>query len=85
MFPVCKAILGFICCLSSHFRVALWFWHMIPSADGFRSACLIHGCTEEVFSGASQIIVEKENVEKQMVDFILLAHLLLQGMIIYSK
>ena len=40
---------------------------------------------EEVFSGASQIIVEKENVERHMVDFVLLARLLLQGMIIYSK
>ena len=33
------------------------------------------------------MIVEKKkkNTERQMVDFILLAHLLLQGMIIHSK
>lgn len=75
MFPVCQIILEFICYIFSHFRAALWFWHIILSDNGFKSARLIHGCTEKVFSGASRMIVEK-NIERQMADFILLAPLL---------
>ena len=63
MFPVCQAILEFICCIFSHFRVALWFWHIILSGDRFKSAWLIRGCTEKVFSGASRMIVEKKRGE----------------------
>lgn len=81
---LCVSDLAFICSIFSHFRVALWFWHIILSGNGFKSACLIWLHRE----GFSQELVGwllKKNTERQMVDFILLAHLLLQGMIIHSK
>lgn len=58
-----QTILEFIFYISSNFRVALWFWHIILSDNGFKSACLIHGCTEKVFSGASGMVIKKKHGE----------------------
>lgn len=84
MFPVCQATLEFICCifltLELLFDSGTLFSLVIVSnqPDWFVAA-------QRRFSPELVGWLLEKNMERQMVDFILLAHLLLQGMIIHSE